>query len=106
MLVRAKRNRGRNIGRACTMVLEFAKQQNEAYEDLRAFHAPSECYPLVRKSAVREHRRLRRRVKSVTGLKWVEFVNEIEHRTTPRVTFYRLGFLGAAEYPGDGKQRG
>lgn len=104
MLVRAKRTRGRNIGRACTMVLEYAEQRAAEIEDLHAFHAPSECYPLVRKGAVREHRRLRRRVKAVTGLKWVEFVREVDRRTSPRTSYFRLG-LGAAEYPGDGKNR-
>ena len=105
MLVRAKRNRGRNIGRACTMVLEYAKRQNELFEDLHVFHAPDDCYGLVRKGEVREHRRLRRRIKAVTGLKWVEFVSEVGKRVTPHCAHHRLGFFGLAEYPGDGKER-
>lgn len=78
---------GRDLGRAATLVASFHRSVDDAYEEAHAFGAPSECFPLIRAGHCRAFRRIRRRVKAITGLPWRVYTREIERRTTKKFAY-------------------
>jgi hypothetical protein len=75
--------KGRNIGKGMTILRRFNRSENEIFDDLAAFYAPSECYGAVRESIERDFREVKRHIKAVTGLKFKEFEKEVKRRTSP-----------------------
>lgn len=63
------------LGRAVSILLQEQRACDEEYEDMRAFHAPSECGPIVARGQARRFRQVRRhachiaRVKNLRALR-------------------------------------
>lgn len=90
--MKVRRPRGRNIGRALGLICR-AMYDAALDEDFgSAMGAPTdELRPLLNRGIAREQRRLRRRVKAITGLKYRVFEQEAARRTSPRYLYERLG---------------
>lgn len=92
--------KGRNIGAALSLLHRWTAACDLDEEFGHAMGAPmDELYPIINRGRCKELRRLRRRIKALTGLKWQIFVKEVERRTSTRWVFYHSG-LGYAELYG------
>ncbi len=80
----------RNLSRAASLIAHQIRNEAERFEDLRAFHAPNECYPLVECGDARERRRLARRIKGITGYSLRIVLRELEHRTSSKWVLNRF----------------
>lgn len=87
--------RGQNIGRALSLLSRFVEACEMDEEFGAAMGAPmSELRPIINRGRARQMRKLRRRIKGITGLKWKIFVAEVERRTSARFVHFRtcLGY--------------
>ena len=57
------------LGKAVGILLRHDRMLGDLYEDLRAFHAPSECYGDVERGHARRFRRVRKHACRVAGVK-------------------------------------
>lgn len=69
-----------NLGLVAQLLLRHAADEAFAYEDAAAFHAPSECLPLIRRGMLRQARLLRRRIRGLTGCNGREIVRRCAGR--------------------------
>lgn len=84
--------KGQNIGRAVSILTQTAREEDMDEEFGRAMGAPmDELRPLIERGRARRFRITRRRIKAMTGLKFKEFVNEVERRTSARWVHFNLG---------------
>jgi hypothetical protein len=84
------RTRGHDVGRGLSMVHAYVDACSADEEFGAAMGAPmGELRHIIAAGRARQFRRLRRRVKSVTGLKWRVFEAEIERRTSARWVHFR-----------------
>lgn len=77
--------KGHNIGRALGLVHRFwaGCEEDEAFG--HAMGAPmGELRPIINRGQAKAFRKLKRRVKAITGLKWSVFCREVERRTSAR----------------------
>ena len=89
-MVKNASTKGRNIGKGASIYRAFARGCDQEFDDLHAFHAPSECVPLVQRSQLRRFRVVRRHIKSVTGLRFNAFIKEAERRTSGRWIYFNM----------------
>ena len=68
------------LGVAAGKLLAFARAESEAYEDLRAFGAPSECRELVHRGNLREANELANELARETGLQARALAAEFQRR--------------------------
>lgn len=86
-----------NLGKAVSILAAFERQTAFVYDDLSAFHAPSECYPLVERRLARRFRIVRRHACRVAGVKNLRQLRRAVKRVCPtwdRLNYHRLG-IGA-----------
>jgi len=57
----------KNLGKAVSILARQEAASHFAFEDLAAFHAPSECYPIVERGERRRARLARRHAEAVAG---------------------------------------
>lgn len=81
----------KNLGAALSLIIQQRRSEGELYNDLDAFHAPSECYPLVERRIDRERAETLKRIREMTGLKFKAVVREAVRRTSPRFVHHVLG---------------
>jgi hypothetical protein len=84
---------GRNIGKGATILVHQMELELQTYEELRAFHAPSECGVDAERELSRARRVMRRRIKAVTGLRYVIFLREVTRRTSYRWVYFNLAYV-------------
>lgn len=83
-----------NLGRAVSILLAAQREADYAYEDLAAFHAPSECYPIVSRGIARRFRLVRRRACHAAGVKNLAALRRAVKKAVPtwdRYNHHRLG---------------
>jgi hypothetical protein len=83
-----------NLGKAVGILLKFERDANYAFEDLRAFHAPSECYGDVSSGLQKRFRLVRRHACHVAGVKNLAQLRREVKRVCPtwdRYNHHRLG---------------
>lgn len=84
----------RQLGRAISILLEEQERNSFEYEDLRAFHAPSECYCDVARGQARRFRQVRRRACHAAGVKNIRQLRREVKKVCPtwdRYNHFRLG---------------
>jgi hypothetical protein len=82
------------LGKAVGILLRFEQETSYCYEDLRAFHAPSECYGDVERGLRRRFRTVRRHACSVAGVKNLRALRKRVKAVCPtwdRYNHFRLG---------------
>lgn len=82
--------KGHDIGVGATLLLRHMKQEALWHHEIAKWHAPSECHELVTGGEPRRFRRVRKRIKAETGLKYSEFLKELERRTSYRWIHFNL----------------
>jgi hypothetical protein len=55
----------KNLGKVVGILARAEADEHFAYEDLSAFHAPSECYPIVAKGLAKKNRRARKLAEAI-----------------------------------------
>jgi len=83
-----------SLGRAVSILLAFERQSNDIFDDLSAFHAPSECYRDVERGLARSFRSVRRRACHAAGVKNLSQLRRAVKRSVPtwdRYNYFRLG---------------
>lgn len=83
-----------NLGKAISILKAYQDQSSFLYDDLAAFHAPSECYPIVERGIARKFRTARRHACRVAGVKNLKQLRRRIKRVCPtwdRLNYYRLG---------------
>jgi len=58
-----------NLGKALTVLIADLREQDYIGEDLEAFNAPGECYPIAYRGVARRTRMARRRACHIAGVK-------------------------------------
>lgn len=84
------------LGKAVGILLRESQRRDYEYEDLRAFHAPSECYSLVNRGQARRFRAVRRHACHVAGVKNLNQLRRAVKRACPtwdRYNYFRLGIM-------------
>lgn len=87
-------SKSNSLGKALSVLMQYEKQHQEAYEDLRAFHAPSECFRDVNKGFKRRFRQVRRHACHVAGVKNLKQLRKAVKKACPtwdRYNHFRLG---------------
>lgn len=82
------------LGKAVGILLRHDRQLNDMYEDLRCFHAPSECYGDVNRGHARRFRLVRRHACHVAGVKNLRALRRKVLAACPtwdRYNHFRLG---------------
>ena len=82
------------LGKAITIIKKFQLDTEQVYAELEAFHAPSECYPLVERGLSRRFRIVRRHACHVAGVKNLAQLRRAIKQACPtwdRYNHYRLG---------------
>lgn len=82
--------KGRNLGKGASIYRDFARGCDQEFDDMEAFHAPSECVTLIQRSQQRRFRVVRRQIKSITGLRFNAFIDELERRTSARWVHFNM----------------
>ncbi len=85
------------LGKALSILLQFERECSEFYEDLAAFHAPSECYDDVNRGQKRRFRRVRKRACAAAGVKNLKQLRRAIKKVCPtwdRYNHFRLGLGG------------
>jgi hypothetical protein len=87
----------RQIGKAVGILMRFDRECDAMFEDLRAFHAPSECYGDVEHGQRRRFRQFRRHACRVAGVRNLAQLRREVLRSCPtwdRYNHHRLGVSG------------
>lgn len=93
--------KGRNLGKALTMIHRWMVACEEDEEFGAQMGAPmGELRHLINRGRCKELRRLRRRVKALTGLRWRVFVGEVERRTSARWVHFHSAIPYAEQFLG------
>jgi hypothetical protein len=82
------------LGRAVSILAAFDRQCHAEYDDLAAFHAPSECADIVDRGQRRRFRQVRRHACHVAGVKNLNQMRRAVKRAVPtwdRYNHFRLG---------------
>jgi len=82
------------LGKAVSVLLRFERSCSEMYDDLSAFHAPSECYEDVSRGQRRRFRRVRKHACAVAGVKNLKQLSKAIKKVCPtwdRYNHFRLG---------------
>lgn len=83
-----------NLGKAISILLQHERKSADFYEDLSAFHAPSECHPVVSRGLARDFRTVRKHACATAGVKNLTQLRRAVKRVCPtwdRLNHYRLG---------------
>lgn len=72
----------RNLGQVAGLILAHAVDEDNAYDERVMMRAPSECDGLIRRSALKQARRLRRRIHALTGVPGREVMRQLERRVS------------------------
>lgn len=84
----------RQLGKAVGILLRFDRECDAMFDDLRAFHAPSECYGDVEHGQRRRFRQVRRHALHVAGVKNLAQLRRAVQKVCPtwdRYNHHRLG---------------
>jgi hypothetical protein len=86
----------RQLGKAVSILLEESKRNGNAYEyeDLSAFHAPSEFYGDVARGQARRFRQVRRRACHMAGVKTLRQLRREVKKVCPTWDRYNYSRLG------------
>jgi hypothetical protein len=79
---------------AVGILLRHQQECHEVFEDARAFHAPSECYPIISRGQAVRFRRVRRHACRVAGVKNLAQLRKAVKKACPtwdRYNHFRLG---------------
>lgn len=82
----------RQMGRAVSIMARAFATEMVMHDDVRAFHAPSECHALVARNEEKRTRQARRHAKAISGLSRREF-NKAWKRVTPRIFDTAVGHI-------------
>lgn len=83
-----------NLGRAISIIAAFEREADALFEDLAAFHAPSECYRDVARGEGRRFRQVRRHACHVAGVRNIRELRRAVLASVPtwdRFNHFRLG---------------
>lgn len=84
--------KGHDIGRALSIVNRFWRGCSMDDEFSHHMGAPmGELWPIISKGRAKAFRKIKRRVKAMTGLKWRMFCREVERRTSTRWAYHNTG---------------
>lgn len=84
------------LGKAVSILMRFDREVDAMYEDLYAFHAPSECYVDAERGLMKRFRLYRRHACHVAGVKNLAQLRKAVKRVCPtwdRYNYHRLGVL-------------
>lgn len=82
------------LGKAIGILIQHQRTADAYYEDLHAFHAPSECYGDVNKGLRREFRLVRKHACRVAGVKNLQQLRRAVKKACPtwdRYNHFKLG---------------
>lgn len=85
-----------HLGKAVSILLKFENEVDAMYDDLKAFHAPGECYRDVEKGLAKRFRTYRRHACRVAGVRNLFQLRKAIKRVCPswdRYCYYRLGTM-------------
>lgn len=99
--------KGQNIGAGLSLIHRWVQACFEDDEYGSEMGAPmDELGPLITRGRSKELRRLRRRIKALTGLRWRAFTKEVERRTSARWVHFGSMLAYAEQYYGYRQFRG
>jgi hypothetical protein len=82
------------LGKAVSILMAHQRLGDAYYDDLHAFHAPSECYADVNKGLMRSFRPVRKHACRVAGVKNLKQLRRAVKKACPtwdRYNHFRLG---------------
>jgi hypothetical protein len=95
--------RRRDLGRTTGRLLRWLAGVGETYNDAAAFHAPSECYPLIDRGLGRSARKLLREEGILNAAGFDAFLAEVTRRTNARWVYESsLAHIGSYAYGEEG----
>lgn len=86
--------RPQNLGRAISIIAAHERASDAMFEDAAAFHAPSECYPIIARGEARRFRQVRRHACAVAGVRNLRELRRavlVAVPTWDRFNHFRLG---------------
>lgn len=82
------------LGKAISIIAAFERGVAALHDDVRAFHAPSECHDIVARGAAKRFRLVRRHACHVAGVRNIRQLRRAIKRACPtwdRYNHFRLG---------------